>query len=88
MTKQEFLNLPTNRNTVATLKDYASRLFKNDSTVPASLFFMEAAQYLQDYAYATKRMRSLLGTKTTEDFLNLCIRTKEAGYRKELNLPF
>lgn len=92
MTKQEFLNLPTNKKTVSKLQAIASKGLKCENAESFEsknwVFFAEAAKAIKNYLYLPKSIKSITDEVTTESTYNSLLKIKSHGYRKELNMPF
>lgn len=82
MTKQDFLQLPTNKETVARLY---SEFHKSELEMP---FYNEVATALRSYLMLSNKVKRITEKVTTESLYNKYLMLKQNGYRKELQLPF
>ena len=87
MTKEEFFNLPTNKDTVKKLYSESLKRF-NNGNINTNWFFNEVAGSLKQYLGYRKATKAITTMPTTQSSYNDYVRIKGYGYRKELILPF
>jgi len=86
MTKQEFLKLPTTKNTIEVLyNEFQKRMKQND---PSAIIFNEVATHLKDWVYLRKSVKSITTMPTVDGIYNKIVEYKNLGYRKETVLPY
>lgn len=89
LTKEEFFNLPTNRNTVKLLQSIVSKQLQNKDLSKSVLwFYASAATELSEYLNSRKSIKCLMEKPTTEKYYNEVLRLKSLGYAKTEILPF
>jgi hypothetical protein len=90
MTKQEFFNLPTNKETIEMLFNESLKRFRSDDPeiIATNWFFNEVAVAIRTYVYLPKSVKKITTMPTTESIYANYLKIKEYGYRKELKMPF
>ena len=92
MTKQEFINLPINKKSLAKLQNISSKGFRSMDNECFEgkywVFFGESAQSIRTYLAYPKAIKKAIEKPTMEGYLKSMHDIKEMGYRKELSLPF
>lgn len=86
MTKETFLNLPTNKKTVELLRKEAAIMYKQDNA--AHLVLSEIAMALSEYLYLRKCIKNVTTTPTVKSYYNKIVELSNLGYRKGTVLPY